>query len=412
MNMKYLPLALALAIAAPASAASTDADFSSQLSAIRESFLTRSKALQLQPRFVPATQESGPNDPILLAQKPLLDMIKKVEGSVVFLVMTVPNDENAKRPGQGICTGFFTDAMKELGRASVITTNAHCLAKLKIGAEIQVGLYTGNDNRPKMVKGKILAYGNAEAAKDIAFVELVDASLNRRPLPLWTKLDRGEQVVAIGNPLGMTFSVSKGIVSALERDRLSSQFVLDQTQSDVAVNPGNSGGPLFNMWGSVVGINSMIASQSGGFEGISLSVPASYITLAMRQYKRTGNLDVGAMQVEVSPSTDTAKLTVGKVVPGGPADAAKMLAGDQLLGLDGVDIAGQDLDAAMKTFLTYVKYHSPGEVITVTVRRAGKIVTLPVTLAAPKPPEAPRPEWAPIPPKEKADKSGPASYSL
>lgn len=401
--------ALALMLAAPSYSAPTDAAFNLSLNDPGESILGRMRALKNAPGYRMATQESGPNDPILLAQKPLLDMIKKVEPSVVFLVMSVPNAENAQKPGGGICTGFFTDAMKELGRPSIITTNAHCVEKMAIGADIQVGLYTGNDNRPKMVKGKVLAYGNSDAAKDIAFVELVDPTLNRRPLPLWSKLDRGEQVIAIGNPLGMTFSVSRGIISALERDRLTSSFVLEMNQSDVAVNPGNSGGPLFNMWGSVIGINTMIASQSGGFEGISLSVPSSYITLAMKQYKRTGNLKAGAMQVEVSPSTDTMKLTVRKVVPGGPAEAAKMQADDQLISVDGVDLGSLEPEAAMKAFLVHVKYRSPGEVVAVTVRRAGKDIVLPVTLGEAKPPEPPRPEWAPIP---KKDKSGPASFSI
>ncbi len=408
--MKILPLALALTFAVPASAASSDSDFAISLSLIRDGFISRNRELKGRPRFQLTTQETGPNDPLLLAQKPLIDMIKKVETSVVFLVMSIPNEDSSKKPSGGMCTGFFTDAMKELGRQSIITTNSHCVEKLAIGAEIQVGLYTGNDNRPKMTKGKVLAYGNSNAAKDIAFVELLDPSLNRRPLPLWSKLDRGEQVIAIGNPLGMTFSVSRGIVSALGRERLSSSFVLEMNQSDVAVNPGNSGGPLFNMWGSVVGINTMIASESGGFEGISLSVPSSLISLALQQYKRTGNLKPGAMQVEISGSTETMKLTVRKVVPGGPAEAAKMQADDQLLAVDGLDLGAQDPEDAMKTFLTYVKYRSPGETITVTVRRGGRDVVLPVTLGETKPPEAPRPEWAPIPPKE--DKSGPTSFSI
>ncbi len=401
------PLALALALVVPASAGSSDSDFAASLGTIGEHLIGRAKAHNGGYKLM--TQETGPNDPILLAQKPLLDMIKKVEPSVVFLVMTVPNEENAKKPGHGICTGFFTDAMKELGRPSIITTNSHCVEKMAVGAEIEVGLYTGNDNRPKMTKGRVLAYGSSEAAKDIAFIELLDPTLNRRPLPLWSKLDRGEQVIAIGNPLGMTFSVSRGIISALERDRLSSSFVLEMNQSDVAVNPGNSGGPLFNMWGSVIGINTMIASQSGGFEGISMSVPSSYITLAMKQYKRTGNLKPGAIQVEISPSTETLKLTVRKVVPGGPAAAAQIQADDQLISVDGVDLAGEDNEAAMKAFLTHVKYRSPGEKIAVTVKRGGKDVVLTVTLGEAKPPEPPRPEWAPIP---KKDKSGPTSFSI
>ena len=153
-------------------------------------------------------------------------------------------------------------------------------------------------------------------------------------------------------------------------------------------------------------------SQRGSsvrFEGISMSLPANYITLAMKQYKRTGDLKPGAMQVEISGSTETQKLTVRKVVPGGPADAAKMLADDQVLAVDGVDLGSQAPEDAMKAFLVYVKYHSPGEVVALTVRRGGRDVVLSVTLGQAKPPEPPRPEWAPIP---KKDKSGPTSFSI
>ena len=140
-----------------------------------------------------------------------------------------------------------------------------------------------------------------------------------------------------------------------------------------------------------------------------MSVPSSYITLAMQQYKRTGNLKMGAMQVEVSASTQTLKLTVGKVTPGGPAEAAKMMAGDQFVSVDAIALGGMEPEAAMKAFLTYVKYHSPGEKVAVTVKRDGKDVVLSVTLGEPKPEEPPRPEWAPIP---KKDKSGPTSFSI
>jgi S1-C subfamily serine protease len=400
MRSPILTLALALTVSVPAAAqTSSDADFSLSFGSISQAVMGRTK--ELKNEYRPMTQETGPNDPILLAQKPLLDMVKKVEPSVVFLAMTVPNEKKPGKPGHAVCTGFFVDAKKDLGMPSVIATNSHCVEEMAIGAEVEIGLYTGDDNAPKMTKGKVLAYGSSTLAKDIAFVELTDHSLDRRGLPLWSKLDRGEEVVAIGNPLGMTFSISKGVISALGRDRLGSDFVLDVNQADVAVNPGNSGGPLFNMWGSVVGINSMIMSESGGFEGISMSLPANYVSLAMQQYKRTGDLKPGAMQLEVSPSTTTMTLVVGKVVPGGPAEAAKIQAGDQLLSVDGNVLGGQAPEAAMRSFLAYIKYHSPGEKVAVTVRRGGKDVVLSVTLGEAKKPEPSRPEWAPIPKKEK-----------
>jgi len=434
-----LAAALALSAAAPARAGDDDA-FAAALGEVRSAVAGETQTIKNRNLYRLATQESGPNDPLLLMQKPMIDLIKKVEPSVVFLVMDIPAEtsdkmaapapapmpgtpapdkpgqpdgKKKKKGGQALCTGFFTDAAKYLNRPSVITTNAHCVEKLAVGAEISVGLYDGNDNRPKMTKGKVLAYGDSSAAKDVAFVELDDASLNRRPLPLWWKLDVGEQVVAIGNPLGLTFSVSKGIISALERGQLRGTFVLDANQSDVAVNPGNSGGPLFNMWGSVVGINTMIATNSGGFEGISLSVPANYIVEAMKQYARTGNLKIGALQVVLKADADAGTLSIQAVTAGGPGEAAHLQAGDQVLRVDGVDVSGLTADAAQKAFLAHVKYMSPGEKTKLVVRRNGQDATIEATLGEPKAPEPPRPEWAPIPPNpKKQPKADPSSYVI
>ncbi|MBI3565931.1 MAG: trypsin-like peptidase domain-containing protein [Elusimicrobia bacterium] len=416
-----LALAAALGAATPARAQSGDEAFSAAFGAIRRAVLNESRSYRSdRGMFRLATQETGPNDPLLLAQKPMIDLIKRVEPSVVFLVMDIPAAAEhgamaapapmpipatpKKKGGQAICTGFFVDGSKWIDRKGLIATNSHCVEKLAVGAEISVGLYDGNDNRPKMTKGKVLAYGDSASAKDIALVELADHALDRRPLPLWWKLDVGEQVVAIGNPLGLTFSVSKGIISALERDNLHGQFVLDANQSDVAVNPGNSGGPLFNMWGSVVGINSMIASQSGGFEGISMSLPANYIAEAIKQYARTGDLKAGALQIVMGPDEGGKKLVVASVVADGPAAAAGLAAKDELVSLDGIDLTGLEPAAALKTVLAHLKYMSPGEKTKLVVSRAGQKVAMEATLGVPKAPEPPRPEWAPIPPKPK--KSG------
>ena len=411
-----LAAALALAAALPARAASSDDDYAAALGSIRKAMVTDVAAMRKQNLFRLATQETGPNDPLLLMQKPLIDLVKKVEPSVVFLMMELPEASAqglpktaAPAPGapkkkhgsSALCTGFFVDAAPYLGRGGIIATNAHCVEKMGVGAEITVGLYDNNDNRPKMTKGKVLAYGNSDSAKDLAFVELTDPSLNRRGLPLWWKLDVGEQVVAIGNPLGMTFSVTKGIISALDRDTLEGHFILEGNQSDVAVNPGNSGGPLFNMWGSVVGINTMIASQSGGFEGISVSVPANYVAEGLKQYARTGNLKIGSLQVALGASEAGGKLAFQSVAAGGPAAAAQLKEKDELLRVDGVDVAGMPLERGVKSVVAHVKYMSPGEIVNLVIRRDGREMNVAVTLGEPPPPVEPRPEWAPIPPKPK-----------
>src|SRR5690348_10020900 len=101
MKTNLLALTAALALAVPA-AAQSDADFAARLNIDQ---------LKNMPVFLPATHETGPNDPLLLAQKPLIDLIKKVQPSVVFLVMTMPNEEKPDKPGHATCTGFFTDSM-------------------------------------------------------------------------------------------------------------------------------------------------------------------------------------------------------------------------------------------------------------------------------------------------------------
>ncbi|MFI5347707.1 MAG: S1C family serine protease [Elusimicrobiota bacterium] len=413
-----LALALGAALPAAALAASADDDFISQMGAMRQHIHDAVlRDADQRAAFKPMTQETGPNDPLLLMQAPLINLIKKVKPSVVVLLLNVVDKDAAPAPKgpkgkgeQALCTGFFTDSSKYLDRANIITTNAHCVEMMPVGTEIAVGLYDGNDNRPKMTKGKVLAYGDSRNAKDLAFVELTDPSLNRPPLPLWTKLDDGEEIVALGNPHGHMFNVTKGIVSGLNRDKLDTEFVLDLTQTDAAVNPGNSGGPLFNMWGSVVGVNESIETESGGFEGASFAVPAGYIIEAMKQFRRTGNLKSGALQIEVSPDTTTVTMTIRKVIPDGPAALAKLQENDQILSVDGVVLNAAFPEDAMKAFLTHLKYMSPGEITHLAIRRNGHDYGIDATLGEPK---APRPEWAPIPNKEKtAGRSGSTSFRI
>jgi S1-C subfamily serine protease len=400
--------------AAPALALAqaSDADFSAQIGRAHQ--LIQQEQRLGTPGVQKTTQETGPKDPILLAQSPLINLIKKVEPSTVFLMVSMsasaPHGAASAEKGKtALCSGFFVEARPYSNRLGMIATNSHCVEMKAVGDEIQIGLYDGNDNRPKMLKGRVLAYGDSGAAKDVAFVELQDQNQNRPALPLWNKLDVGEQVVAIGNPRGFAFSVSHGIVSALDRDHVESQFVLSADQTDAAVNPGNSGGPLFNMWGSVVGINAMIVSESGGFEGISFTVPARYVAEGIKQYTRTGDLKIGSLQIMFGPDKDTKKLTIQKVVKGGPAASANVLAKDELVRIDGVDLEAMDPADAMTEVVGHVKYMSPGEVAHLVVRRGGQLLDFDVTLGVPVKPAPDRPAWAPLEkpdPKAAPKKSG------
>ncbi len=361
--------AVALGTAGPAPAASSDEDFASALGAIHQEFRL-------------STQEAWPLDPLLLSQAPLINLVKTVRPSVVMLRIDRPG---VHAPRTELCSGFFADASQSMGRAGVIVTAAHCVQNLDIGAEVSVGLYAGDDNRLAMAGGRLLACGDYASGKDIAFVELNDARLNRPPLPLWWKLDVGERVVAIGNPLGLSWSVSQGVISALGRERTGSPFPFDMNQSDAAINNGSSGGPLFNLWGSVVGINLGLVTQSGGFEGIGLSVPANYIAEAMKQYRRTGNLKSGGLSVSLDPD-EARPVEIGSVLPGGPGDGARLKAKDRIVRFDGIDLDALAPAEARKTFLTHLKYMSPGEKTSIVVRRDGRELAVEATLGdAPAP---------------------------
>jgi len=129
----------------------------------------------------------------------------------------------------------------------------------------------------------------------------------------------------------------------------------------------------------------------------------------MQQYKRTGDLKIGAMEVALSDVEKTQKLAIEKVTPGGAAEAAKVADGDEVVAVDGNDLSAMAPESAKLAFMGYVRYHSPGEKVVLTVNRGGQKIDLTVTLGESKPPEPPKPEWAPIPPKKK---TGPAAYVL
>lgn len=382
-NIARPALTLALALAASFCAASaSDSDFAGRLDGIRNAFKGQMQPVRRRGGFLKTTQASGPEDPLLLAQKPLLDMIGKVDPSVVLIKL-----QRGAQHGQ--CAGFFVDTWRLLGRPSLIVSSAHCFEGLDTGSGIEIGLYSGKDDHPRMTQGRLLALGNSKAGKDIALLELLDSTLGRRGLPLWSKLERGETVVAIGHPLGQTFSVSRGIVSALGRN---DAFSPDTIQVDAALNQGNSGGPLFNLWGSVVGLVTGIATPSGGSIGLGYATSSDLIELALRQYKRTGNLDRSALGV-VFQSTESGP-TVGAFAPESAAAAAGLQVGDQIAALDSLDLSVMETSDALRAIRVSMHYRSPGETVSVTVRRDGTKIVLPVTLGSAAPS---RPQWAPIP---------------
>ncbi|HEX8403949.1 MAG TPA: PDZ domain-containing protein, partial [Duganella sp.] len=196
------------------------------------------------------------------------------------------------------------------------------------------------------------------------------------------KIRVGEWVIAIGSPFNLENTVTAGIISAKQRD---TGDYLALIQSDVAVNPGNSGGPLINMRGEVIGINSQIATLSGAYNGISFAVPIDEAIRVSEQLKKSGKVTRGRIGVQIGEvNKDVAEslglknaqgAEVSLVEPGGPADKAGIKAGDIILKFNGTPVTrSSDLPRLVGGTATNSK-------ATVTVWRKGAQLDLPVVVA-------------------------------
>lgn len=220
---------------------------------------------------------------------------------------------------------------------------------------------------------------------DIALLKVNATNLPAVKIGDSNNLEVGEWVAAIGAPFGFDNSVTQGIVSAKGRN-LPNESLVPFIQTDVPINPGNSGGPLFNLNGEVVGMNSQIYSRSGGYMGISFSIPIDVVMNIAQQLKQFGKATHGQLGVQIQPVTqDLAKsfgldsatgALVAQVIPGSAADKAGIKAGDVILKADNTVIN----DAGQLPLL--IGNHKPGDIIKLTVFRNDKTITIKVVLAA------------------------------
>jgi serine protease Do len=290
-----------------------------------------------------------------------------------FFGQPIPRRRAPQQPQQeeqevqrGVGSGFI------ISDDGFVLTNAHVVE----GAdEVTV---TMTDRRE--FKAKVLG---SDKRSDVALLKVSATNLPYLRTGDSSKIRVGEWVIAIGSPFNLDNTVTAGIISAKSRD--TGEY-LPLIQSDVAVNPGNSGGPLINMRGEVIGINSQIATLSGAYNGISFAVPIDEVMRVADQLKKTGRVTRGRLGVQISEVTrDVAEsLGLGKargaevsmVEAGGPAEKGGIKVGDIILKFN-----GQAIDTT-RDLPRLVGATKVGARATVTVWRRGQQLDVPVTIVA------------------------------
>jgi putative serine protease PepD len=217
-----------------------------------------------------------------------------------------------------------------------------------------------------------------DPSTDLAVLKIDAPSSKLHPLALGDSSDVavGDGVVAIGSPYGLEETVTSGIVSALGRtiESTNGYSIPGTIQTDAAINHGNSGGPLFNLSGQVIGVNSQIESESGGNTGVGFAIPSNTVRSVADQLIAGHEVEHAYLGVRLQEATDGSGVQVASVSDGSPAAKAGLEAGDVITAFDGETVESADaLTAAVAT-------KSPGDKVEVTYTRDGDSHTAHVTL--------------------------------
>jgi putative serine protease PepD len=311
----------------------------------------------------------------------------KLLPSVVSINVTSPNESDT---GSGVV----------LQSNGYILTNNHVVAAAANGA----GSTSVTFNDGSTASAKIVG---TDSLDDLAVIKVAKSGLTPASLGDSSALQVGDPVVAIGSPLGLTGTVTSGIVSALNRPvqtqdesqqqqldpfggggstKAANPTVIEAIQTDAAINPGNSGGALVDAAGQVVGINSAIATAGGsalgdtqsGNIGVGFAIPINQAKTIAGELIRTGHATHPLLGVSLTQQTTNAgieRAIVHSVTTGGPASKAGIKDGDVITGIDGLRTEGAD------AVIAAVRSHQPGQRVTVTYERGGSSHTVTATLA-------------------------------
>lgn len=260
---------------------------------------------------------------------------------------------------QGLGTGII------VGREGQILTNSHVV----LGADqVTVKLFDG-----RVFKAKTIGI---DSPTEVAVLKIEASQLTAAELGDSDEANVGEWVLAMGSPFGLDQTVTAGIISAKGRSNLGIAGYEDFLQTDAAINPGNSGGPLVNLNGKVIGINTAIASRSGGFAGIGFAIPINMARLVMDNILHEGRVQRGWLGVVIQELDDNLArsfgfndgggLLISDMAPNGPIKAAGLRPGDIITKFNGKPVRSRN------QFRNEVATHKPGTKVEIEFFRDGK----------------------------------------
>ena len=344
-----------------------------------------------------AIAEDGGLASLRQSGKAFAAVARKVSPAVVFIQVESRDEATAVEdgyfPGSDLLRRFFGDDIPGLRRHSAprkpevdqasgfvfahgdgksyILTNDHVV---EAAGTIRVKLLDGREFDAS-VKG-------SDPKSDIAVLEVAAPDLPALDWGDSNQLEVGEWVVAIGNPFGLSHTLTVGVVSAKGRSSIGINDYEDFIQTDAAINPGNSGGPLVNLDGQVVGMNTAIFSRSGGHMGVGFAIPSALAGNIAAQLVANGQVVRGYIGLAVQPlGADQLRalglegsrgLLVNRVNPGSPGERSGLRVGDVLLGMDGVALADGG------HYRNRTAQAIPGTRVVLNILREGRQINVPV----------------------------------